>query len=269
MRHVGKQRTERHDELDLELPDELQHEARVRLPTQIRLDAEHDHRVAVETRDRGVEEGVRSATRACASGRPRARRSDARPGSRRSSPTRSRRTTLRPTASRDSCRRASLPGRRRSSLERRRGERGGAGRAATRRSAPTFPESSWRRSGARHGRPAPLSRRRARPPSRRGRRPPPTARSHRCGTEPLRSPSARGGSQAVRRSPAAATGYALAPRPGPGCKNEEHDPERGDGTNVPVDGGIERPEPRHDVASRCSPGTGRLQSRPCRSRRER
>ena len=59
MRNVGEQRPERDDELDLELVDELEHERRIRLPAQVRLDAEQDHRIAVEARDRRVEEGVR------------------------------------------------------------------------------------------------------------------------------------------------------------------------------------------------------------------
>ena len=264
MRHVGEQRAERHDELDLELLHELEHERRSTSSSagSARRRAGSPRR----GRDPGSGRGgtCSTATRACASGRPRARRSDARPGSRRSSPSRSRRTAPRPTASRDSRRRASRPGRRRSSRGRRRRAPGGGGRAARRRSAPTFPESSRRRSGARDARRARPSRRRAAAAVATW-----TTTTHhgtlpyvRYCTSPI--PICTSEDREQPGAPAQQPRDTRCAAPGPGGEHEEHDPERGDGAHVPVDGGIERAEPRHDVASRSCRGTGRPQSRPCR-----
>ena len=58
VRHVGEQRAERDDELDVEIAREVEHELREGLPAQARLDAEQQHDVAVGARDPSVVEGV-------------------------------------------------------------------------------------------------------------------------------------------------------------------------------------------------------------------
>ena len=58
MRNVGEERAERDDELDAEVGRELGDERRERPPANVRLDAEQQHRVAVGARNLRVVEGV-------------------------------------------------------------------------------------------------------------------------------------------------------------------------------------------------------------------
>ena len=58
MRDVGEEGTERHDELDAEIACELAHDLGERSPAVVRLDADHENRVAIGARDTRSEEGV-------------------------------------------------------------------------------------------------------------------------------------------------------------------------------------------------------------------
>ena len=58
MRHVREQRAERDHQLDAEVAREVDDHAGERPPAQVGLDPEQQDRVAFQTRDRGMVEGV-------------------------------------------------------------------------------------------------------------------------------------------------------------------------------------------------------------------
>ncbi len=58
VRRVGEQTAERDHELDLHRAHELEHRLAERAPAQLRLDAEQDRDVALEARERGVRDRV-------------------------------------------------------------------------------------------------------------------------------------------------------------------------------------------------------------------
>ena len=173
VRHVGEQRAERDQQLDPELAREADHQVGERAPAQVRLDPEQQHDVAVETvRARVVEDRLGPVDPAGQALLERDVR-PGRPGSRRSSPGRPRRTARRPRSWRGSRPRARPPARRRSSPERRR--RGPAARAPAGGRCEARPPLGQSTCGLPRERPAdatePSRRRPATPrPRRRGRR---------------------------------------------------------------------------------------------------